>query len=355
MASTLPAHMSREPAKLAGAFEHWGKVDAPSVGSPLYAELGQGVSRDPELLRLAAETRPYQPAPNMLFAAVQYLLLGGVRHELREHYPILAKGPGARGSAFPKFRDFCVAHRDAIVPLLKTRLTQTCVPRRCVCLLPAFARVVSEAPGPLALLEIGPSAGLNLLWDRYRYDYGGELRWGNPQSEVLLDTERRGDVPLPDLPASMEVSWRVGVDLNPVDVRDDDQVRWLRALIFPEHVERHLQLRAAIRIARVQPPRLVEGDAADRLPELLSEAPLHATLVVFATHALNQLPPDRLVLVLKSLQRHGERRPLFFVSMEFTAVRYSELFLTRYTGGERETIKLADCNPHGQWIEWQAA
>jgi hypothetical protein len=138
-------------------------------------------------------------------------------------------------------------------------------------------------------------------------------------------------------------------------VRDDDQVRWLRALIFPEHVERHLQLRAAIRIARVQPPRLVEGDAADRLPELLSEAPLHATLVVFATHALNQLPPDRLVLVLKSLQRHGERRPLFFVSMEFTAVRYSELFLTRYTGGERETIKLADCNPHGQWIEWQAA
>lgn len=276
MASTLPDHMSREPAKLAGAFEHWGKVDAPSVGSPLYAELGQGVSRDPELLRLAAETRPYQPAPNMLFAAVQYLLLGGVRHELSEHYPILAKGPGAPGSAFPKFRDFCVAHRDEIVPL-------------------------------------------------------------------------------PDLPASMEVVWRVGVDLNPVDVRDDDQVRWLRALIFPEHVERHLQLRAAIRIARVQPPRLVEGDAADRLPELLSEAPRHATLVVFATHALYQLPRDRLVLVLKSLQRHGERRPLFCVSMEGTAVRHSELFLTRYDGGARETIKLADCNPHGQWIEWQAA
>ena len=64
--------MSREPAKLAEAFEHWGKFDAPSVGSPLYAELGFGAACDPELLRLAAETRPNQPAPNMLFAAVQY-------------------------------------------------------------------------------------------------------------------------------------------------------------------------------------------------------------------------------------------------------------------------------------------
>ena len=117
--------MSREPAKLAEAFEHWGKFDAPSVASPLYAELGFGVARDPELLRLAAETRPNQPAPNMLFAAVQYLLLGGEQHELREHYPILRAGAKPRGRMFPKFRDFCLAHRDAIVPLLKTRRTQT--------------------------------------------------------------------------------------------------------------------------------------------------------------------------------------------------------------------------------------
>jgi len=57
---------------------------------------------------------------------------------------------------------------------------------------------------------------------------------------------------------------------------------------------------------------------------------------------------------LKSLQRHGEQRPLFFVSMEFTAVHHSELFLTRYAGGERSTLKLADCNSHGHWLEWLA-
>jgi hypothetical protein len=334
-ASEPPDYMSREPAKLAEVFERWGKVEAPSVGSALYAELGQAVARDPELLRLAAETRPHQPAPNMLFAAVQYLLLGSARHELSQHYPILAEGAEPQGPAFPRFRDFCAAHRDAILPLLKTRRTQTCVLRRCVCLLPAFARVVSEAPGKLAMLEIGPSAGLNLLWDRYRYDYGGEILWGDPESEVLLDTERRG--------------------LNRVDVGNDDDVRWLRALIFPEHIERHAQLVAAIRIARTQPLRLVEGDAADCLPEVLGEAPRDATLVVFATHALYQFPRERLVRLLKSLQRHGERRPLFFLSMEFTAARHSELFLTRYAGGGRETTKLAECNPHGHWLEWLAA
>ena len=329
MSPRLVDYTSRDPEDLVEIFNFWGRVDAPSVGGKLYAELGFEIARDPELLGLAAESQVNQPPPNMLFAAVQYLLLGGEQHELREHYPILGPGASPRGRMFPKFRDFCLEHRDAIVPLLKTRRTQTCVLQRCVCLLPAFARVASEAPGPLAMLEIGPSAGFNLLWDHYRYDYGGGLRWGDPRSEVLLDTRRRGDIPLPDLPDPMEVAWRTGVDLHPVDVGDDDQVRWLRALIFPEHVERHAQLNAAIRIARARPPRVVEGNAAERLPALLDEAPRDSTLVVFATHALNQLPPDRLVLVLKSLQRHGERHPLFFVSMEFTSVRHSELFLTR--------------------------
>jgi hypothetical protein len=355
MASAPPDYMSREPAKLAGVFENWGRVEAPSVGSPLYAELGCGVAGDPELLRLAAETRAHQPPPNMLFAAVQYLLLCGASHELRDHYPVIAEGPAPPGPAFPKFRDFCLAHRGEIVPLLESRRTQTCVLRRCVGLLPAFAWALSEAPGRLAMLEIGPSAGLNLLWDRYRYDYGGELRWGDSQSEVLLETERRGELPLPDLPDSVEVIWRTGVDLNPIDVGDEDQVRWLRALIFPEHVERHAQLRAAIRLARLQPPRLVKGDAVDCLPELLNQAPSYATLVVFATHALYQFPRQALVSLLKSLQHHGKERPLFFVSMEGTAPPNSELFLTRYAGGARNTTKLADCNPHGQWLEWLAA
>jgi hypothetical protein len=212
--------------------------------------------------------------------------------------------------------------------------------------------VISEAPGELATLEIGPSAGFNLLWDRYRYDYGGGLHWGDPGSEIRLETERRGNVALPELPKAIPVVSRKGIDLNPVDVANDEEVRWLRALIFPEHVERHAQLEAGIRTIRSHPPRLVRGDAVEGVPELLAEAPRDATLVVFATHTLAQLPRDGLVKLLKSLQRHGADRPVFFVSMEGTGVGHSELFLTRYAGGARETSKLANCNPHGHWLEW---
>jgi len=335
-------------------FNFWGRVDAPSVGGKLYAELSFEIARDSELLSLAAESQGNQPPPNMLFAAVQYLLLGGAEHELGEHYPMLAGGAEPKTPAFPKFRDFCLTHRDAIRRLVQTRWTQTCVLRRCVCLLPSFARISSDTGQPLALLEVGPSAGLNLLWDRYRYHYRGGPEWGDPGSELLLDTERRGRTPLPELPDSIDVAWRMGVDLHPVDITDDDQVRWLRALIFPEHVERHAQLDAAIRIGRAHRPRLVEGDAIERLPELLEQAPRDAALVVFATVTLYQFPRDGVRRFFRLLVRHGEQRPLFFLSMETTAVGRAELLLTHTAGGDRDTLKLGDCHPHGHWIEWTA-
>lgn len=345
-------YTSRRLEDLVEVFEFWGRVDAPSVGGKLYAELGFEIARDPELLRLAAESKRNQPPPNMLFAAVQYLLLGGVQHELREHYPILAEGAEPESLAFPKFRDFCLTHRDEIAELVQTRWTQTCVLRRCACLLPAFAQVFRASGRPLALLEVGPSAGLNLLWNRYRYEYRRGPSWGDPSSELLLDSERRGDTPLPDLPDSIETVWKTGVDLHPVDISDDDQVRWLRALIFPEHVERHAQMAAAIRIGRAHPPRLVEGDATERLPALLDQAPSDAALVVFGTHTLYQFPKDELRRLFKVLVGHGEKRPFQFVSMEGSGAGHSQLLMTRYSDGRHEITKLAICNPHGHWIEW---
>jgi hypothetical protein len=352
MSPRLIDYTSREPEDLAEMFNFWGRVDAPSVEGKLYSELAFEIARDPELLALAAERQGNQPPPNMLFAAVQYLLLGGVEHELREHYPILAGGAKPKTPAFPKFRDFCLTHRDEILHLVRTRWTQTCVLRRCVCLLPSFAHVFSHSGRALALMEVGPSAGLNLLWDRYRYDYRGGPSWGDPDSALLLDTEKRGRTPLPELPDSIEVAWRMGVDLHPVDITDDDQVRWLRALIFPEHVERHAQMAAAIRIGRAHPPHLVEGDAVERLPELLEQAPRDAALVVFATVTLYQFPRDAVRSFFKLLVSHGEQRPLFFLSMESTGVGGAELLLTHYVGGARDTLKLGECHPHGQWIEW---
>ena len=203
-------------------FHRFARVEAPDLASPLYAELAYGVSLDRELLELAAQKRKRQPAPNMLFAAVQYLLLEGgeyAAHPLAAHYPIVSAAERPMQPAFPAFRDFCLGHRDAILDLIGTRRTQTNVVRRCTCLLPAFSIVQRESGLPLALIDIGASAGLNLNLDRYRYRYlrGGreEATWGRPSARVSLDAELRGGGAMPPLADDLAVEFRGGIDLNP--------------------------------------------------------------------------------------------------------------------------------------------
>ncbi len=346
-------HRLRTPDGLARIFELFGEVECPQVEGHLYRALCREIPKDEELLRIAALAPSHQPPPNLLFGAVHYLLLGGSAHELREWYPALAQGDVRKPETlFPAFRDFCLAHRDRIERLIETRLTQTNIVRRCSALLPAFASVF-EAGGraPLALIEIGPSAGLNLQWNQYRYDYG-EVVWGDPESRVLVPSELRGDVCLSPLPQDLPVAWRRGVDLNPIDIEDPDAIQWLRALVWPDHVGRQERLTHAIAVARESPPTLLAGDASVLLPELLEAAPGDMTLCVFGTHTLYQFPRDALIGTLKAMQAGAGARPINFVSIEGTGDRCSELKLTRYRGSERETVVAARCCPHGRWLEW---
>jgi hypothetical protein len=107
---------------------------------------------------------------------------------------------------------------------------------------------------PLSLIEVGTSAGLNLHWDRYQHHYhfpsGKWLQWGDNASPVRLATEVRGEVPLPSIPSDLSVAWRLGIDLKPIDISNANAMLWLRALIFPEHLERHHTIEAAASIAR---------------------------------------------------------------------------------------------------------
>jgi len=325
----------------------------------MYSELCYGISHDDELLALCAETRETQPPPNMIFAAVQYLLLAGAEHPLAAHYPAVSGAERPLEPAFSLFRAFCLEHRDAIVTLLRERRTQTNVIQRCICLLPAFAAVSAEVERPLALFEVGPSAGLNLNWDRYRYSYPGAAGaaptlWGDPGSAVSLTTERRGTAALSDLPPAIPVASRLGVDLNPIDPADEDAVRWLRALIWPEHVERHERLLAALEIARQAPPPLVSGDAVEVVPARVAEVSTDVAPVVFATHALYQIPRERRIALLKALEAEAVRasRRIDMVILEGTGPDYSELTLTTWRPEGRATRLLARANPHGRWLEW---
>jgi hypothetical protein len=229
--------------------------------SPSYEQLCLGVAGDTTLLARLAELPPPKRQPNLLLAAVRFL-------------------SGPVGS-YPAFRDFVLTRWDDVAATMQARRTQTNEPRRCAPLLPALAAL----PQPLALIEVGASAGLCLYPDRYAYRYTvGDREHRIGASPVELRCAADAPVPLPS--AVPQIAWRAGLDLNPLDVRDEEDMRWLESLIWPEQSERFELFRGAVELARADPPRLVRGDLLRDLPALAAQAPSDLTLVVFHTAVL---------------------------------------------------------------------
>jgi hypothetical protein len=231
--------------------------------SPIYERLSVAISGNEELLALLGSLPPAKQQPNLLFGVVRFL--GG---------PV--EDPVA-------FHDYTLTNWPAIEAEIRSRGTQTNEVGRCAILLPVLAAL----PQPLALLDVGASAGLCLYPDRYSYRYGShQIGTGDP----VLDCAATGVSPPAGLP---EVAWRAGLDLNPLDVTNPADFAWLDALIWPEHTHRRARLRAAAAIAAAEPPLLVRGDVVDALPALAAQAPANATLVVFHTSVMYQVPKPR--------------------------------------------------------------
>jgi hypothetical protein len=182
--------------------------------SPLYGRLAAGIAGDPELLALAGRATS-GPEPNLFLSAAHLLLLDGAEHPVAAFYPNLSDGPPKGGDPYPAFRSFCLEHAYEIARIVSSRRVQTNEVRRCALLLPAFGLVARRTGRPLALIEVGTSAGPNLLFDRYAYDYGEGLGLGDPRSPVRISCEARGGrrPPLPGRPPA--VVSRLGLDLNP--------------------------------------------------------------------------------------------------------------------------------------------
>jgi hypothetical protein len=323
--------------------------------SELYALLAAAILKDEELLAIAACARPGQPPAHQLFGAAHFLLLSGLSHPLAAYYPTLG-GPQAPDAEAPRaFRELCLGQRRAVEELVATRLTQTNETRRCAYLYPAFATVAATGEGrPLALIELGPSAGLNMCWDRYSYDYGAGLRCGAAGSPVRITTELRGPVPPPLPEQAPAVMWRAGVDLSPVDIDDEAAVRWLEALIWPEHTERVTRLRAAITVAREARPPIIAGDALALLPELIAAAPADATLCLYHTHVTYQFTQAMRAQLDALLRAAARQRTVMRLSCEGGRDSPPQLLLEQRIGERRDEWVLADTSGHASWVAWRA-
>jgi hypothetical protein len=337
--------------------EHGARIygsPSPRNASPLYAYLAQCVAQDPDVLALVTDADRATTVTNLFFGAVHYLLLRERTHPLAVFYADLAPQPQPPAGAYPAFRAFCLDHDQEIRHLVLTRRVQTNEVGRCAGLLPAFHLLGQEARGrPLALVEIGASAGLHLLWDCYHYDYSPAGAAGDPHSPVQIMCEPRGPS-LPPLPSVLpEVVWRVGIDIAPVDVSNEHATRWLQALVWPEHTDRHALLAAALTLVRQQPPRIVAGDAAEVLPAVLAEVPADAILCVYDSYTLNQVPRAVRDRVLAHLAGHAMVRDLYRVAQEgFSLTEPPTVELTTYHKKEVRHQVLARTESHGRWLEW---
>lgn len=235
--------------------------------SPLYETFARGVAADPEILRVLVDLPGPKQQPNLLFAAVRYTC--------------------GTAEDWPQFRAWFFERREEILLVIRSRRTQTNEPARCATLLPLLATLAQ----PLALLEVGAAAGLCLLADYYAYDFDGHhvapSRSG-PAEPPTFTCQVNDATPLPR--QNIEVAWRAGLDLEPVDVRDERQVAWLEALLWPGEGNRAELLRRAVDVAKADPPKVLRGDLRRDLPALAAQAPRTATLVVFHTAVLAYLP-----------------------------------------------------------------
>ena len=235
--------------------------------SELQVEWAQGIAADTTVIDLIDRLPREHRQPSLLFSVARWL--------------------GAPAAGWPRLREFLVEEWPRVEAAARERRTQTNEVGRCAPLLAALDRI----PGPLALLEVGASAGLCLGVDRYsyRFDDGAVIGDGSPLLECRTSGTGTAPTGFPD------IVWRRGIDLAPLSIDPDadatsSDLAWLEALLPPDRPERVARLRAACATLAADPPVIVEGDAVEALPAAAAAAPSGATLVIVALGTLVYLP-----------------------------------------------------------------
>jgi hypothetical protein len=299
---------------LAEVYRRFGEVEAAGT-SPLYERVAVALSESDEALRAIATAPARRRQPAVILAALHDLALAGRAPELAAAYAAADRDAAARAAI-----DTLLRMTDAVVATAVRRPVRTDVTGRCAVLYPAIAEAAHRAgANAVGLIDVGSSAGFNLTVDRVAVTYSTGQMVGDPSSPVRMPASVVGDRVIPTR-AVPEVVARVGVDLDPVDVTDRDDARWLRACVWPDQPERIAQLDAEIALAATAPPLLLRGDALEVLPDGLARVPADALPVVTTTWALSALPLESRLRFLHRLDEAALGRPVAWVSVEGVGV-----------------------------------
>jgi hypothetical protein len=202
--------------------------------------------------------------------------------------------------------------------------------------------------------EVGASAGVNTMIERYRYDLGG-VTVGPADSQMRIAPEWRGPPP----PAGeVEIVAIRGCDLAPVDLSDPAEALRLKAYVWPDAIERMARIEAAVRLAAEQPPLLERKDAGTFVAERL-EAPQQpgVTRVLYHSIVWQYLPESTRRSITVAMEQAGSRatadKPLAWVRLETNRATFRHELTVRYWPGGDEPDMLAEAHPHGAWVEWR--
>ena len=341
--------------KLAGGFRAQARGCA-GQGSPIYAELLERAARDLEgggiFWEVASDYRgePLLDAlPLRILGALHAMALEGRAPALAAFYPSTG-GQYEPEGAWRALLDTDRANRDELRAAAVARRVQTNEVRRSTVLLPGFLRVAQRTRLPLRIREIGASAGLNLVFDRYRYELGPH-RFGDPASPLLLSTAWRGGPP--DLDAPLRVASRGGCDVAPIDLRDPAERLKLQSFVWPEHLERMARLRAALEVAAASPPRVERAPAGEWVEREVAPAPGEAT-VLFHSVVWWYIPEPERQRIARWMEEAGARAardaPLAWLRMEGARIEEAELRLRSWPDGADLLLAVVDW--HGNTVRW---
>ncbi len=345
---------------------------------PMYARLCRAIAERPDVAALLLDAPVAQRLPVLLLAALHESVLTDPDSPLGAWFPSVGGDPDMAGDLGTALDSTLGEHRERIVASVRSRQVQTNEVNRCVAWRAGLALVCKGDERPLALVELGSSAGLNLGLDRYDFTFDGAgLDWtvGPRDSAVrLATTVRNGPWPTVGDPIP-PITERIGIDLSPLDPTDPDDTRWLTACVWPEQTVRLERLRAALAVTAASPPRVIEGDLVERLGDALNMIPPDHHVVVLSSWTIGYLPRERRVelgdqlgSIAESLAEHGSR----LTAMTFEAdhvvpwvptpdlpadappeLRHASLLaVTGFDGqGHTSPAAIARCQAHLAWMD----